>query len=140
MTDKNKSTNSRPDEVVTVDGHNFWFGGSKLKSITYSDSEFMTGGTSLRCFLPDMTVESFLDFCEKWDLDVRQDYDMDPDGGYEYEAKFAYYDHSSKAWHMVTIYDRNGSFRIGGHSNFAIRIVSAMGLHGEFDYSPKGDR
>lgn len=83
-------------------------------------------GTHLIAFLPDMNERTFREFCQKWNLKVSSMYD--PDKGYDLETEFAYFDRHEGVLHMVTIYDRAGAWRIGGHSDMAIKICEAMGL------------
>ena len=113
------------DETPIVDGKQYNFKGIRLRGL---DETWLTVGTHLQGMLPNMTRNGFYDFCAKWGLKWISEPDNDADYGYDLHTCFLYLDEVDGCLHCVSIYDRGGYFRVGGHGEAAVGIVRAMGL------------
>ena len=114
------------DLTPVVDGKQYNFEGKTRIRCIAREAGGWTNGTSLQGMLPGLTRERFFAFCEAWGLEWTSEPEVDPD--YDLHTAFIYLDHVDGCLHCVSIYDRFGHFRVGGHGEAACGIARAMGL------------
>ena len=117
------------DLAPVVDGKQYNFEGEVRLRCIAREAGGWTNGTSLQGMLPGLTRHGFFDFCKAWGFEWTSEPEVDPDYAYDLHTAFMYLDHVDGCLHCVSIYDRGGFFRVGGHGESAVGIVRAMGLY-----------
>ena len=85
--------------------------------------------TSLVAFLDGFWRKDFYNFCKKYGLTYVDGVDMSEGKEYDVQADLAYLDWKTQKFTLLTVYDRGGHFRIGGHDEEdCIELAKALGL------------
>tara|TARA_R100000315_G_C5224446_1_gene135766 strand:+ start:594 stop:935 length:342 start_codon:yes stop_codon:yes gene_type:complete len=85
--------------------------------------------TSLVGFLDGFWRRDFYKFCKKHGLTYEDHWDMSEDKNYDLFTELAYLDWRTQRFTVLTVYDRGGRFRIGGHDETEAReLAVALGL------------
>ena len=85
--------------------------------------------SSLVAHLENFGRHDFFDFCQRLGLSYEERCDMSEDKQYDLHTELAYLDWRTREYTVLTVYDRGGRFRIGGHvKQDCIELAEALGL------------
>jgi len=85
--------------------------------------------TSLVGFLDGFGRDDFFSFCQRLGLSHVDHWDMSEDKNYDLCTELAYLDWRTQKFTALSVYDRGGHFRIGGHDEDDARALAiALGL------------